>query len=183
MKRYWEIVADNLSKAGWSWGYVSAIDSEGANNWIADAHRGDGKRFLVRADEKLTAFVELERATRGLTNWLDRLNFFQLGAVKRTLNQPEDISPLGSSAPSRTRESQNQTQRGKRKEEPLNPLIQSRKTTTLLFVIALRARMLCAFAASVCHGQPMFTPASSSGCTLWKWVTICCTTPGAKIHV
>jgi len=27
---------------------------------IAAAHRGDGKRFVVRADEKLTAFVELE---------------------------------------------------------------------------------------------------------------------------
>ena len=25
-------------------------------------HRGDGKSFVVRADEKLTAFVELERA-------------------------------------------------------------------------------------------------------------------------
>jgi Domain of unknown function (DUF4431) len=23
----WEIITDNLSKAGWSWGYVSAIDS------------------------------------------------------------------------------------------------------------------------------------------------------------
>jgi hypothetical protein len=30
--------------------------------WIADAHCGDGKRFIVRADEMLTAFVELERA-------------------------------------------------------------------------------------------------------------------------
>jgi hypothetical protein len=30
--------------------------------WIADAHRDDGKRFVVRADEKLTAFVELESA-------------------------------------------------------------------------------------------------------------------------
>ena len=27
--------------------------------WIADAHRDDGKRFVVRADEKLTAFLEL----------------------------------------------------------------------------------------------------------------------------
>jgi hypothetical protein len=27
-----------------------------------DAHRGDGKRFVVHADDKLTAFVELERA-------------------------------------------------------------------------------------------------------------------------
>jgi len=25
--------------------------------WIADAHRGDGKRFVVRADEKLTAWL------------------------------------------------------------------------------------------------------------------------------
>jgi hypothetical protein len=29
VKRYWEITADNLKKAGWSWGWVSAIDSQG----------------------------------------------------------------------------------------------------------------------------------------------------------
>ena len=62
MKR-WEIIADNLSKAGWSWGCVSAIDSNGRTIWIADAHR-DGKRYVVRADEKLTAFVELESVIR-----------------------------------------------------------------------------------------------------------------------
>jgi hypothetical protein len=56
------IIADNLSKAGWSWGYVSAIDSSGRTIWIADAHRGDGRRFVVHADEKLTAFLELESA-------------------------------------------------------------------------------------------------------------------------
>jgi len=44
-----------LSKAGWSWGYVSAIDSQGRTIWIADAHR-DEKLFVVHADEKLTAF-------------------------------------------------------------------------------------------------------------------------------
>jgi hypothetical protein len=60
----WEIIADNLSKAGWSLGYVSAIDSEGRTIWIADAHRGDGKRFVARADENVTAFIELERAIR-----------------------------------------------------------------------------------------------------------------------
>jgi hypothetical protein len=59
---YWEIIADNLSKAGWSWGPVSAIDSDGRTIWIADAHRGDKKRLVVRADEKLTAFVELQSA-------------------------------------------------------------------------------------------------------------------------
>jgi len=52
-----------LGKAGWSWGWVSAVDSNGRTIWIADAHRGDGKPFVVRADEKLTAFLELERAT------------------------------------------------------------------------------------------------------------------------
>jgi hypothetical protein len=66
--KYWEIIADNLSKASWSWGYVSAIDSNGRTIWIADAHRGDGKRFVVRSDEKLTAFLELEAAIlRGVT--------------------------------------------------------------------------------------------------------------------
>jgi hypothetical protein len=37
----WEIIADNLTKAGWSLGSVSAIDSNGRTIWIADAHRGD----------------------------------------------------------------------------------------------------------------------------------------------
>ena len=60
--KYWEIIADSLSKAGWSWGYVSALDSQGRTIWIADAHRDDGKRFVARADEKLTAFLELESA-------------------------------------------------------------------------------------------------------------------------
>ena len=40
------------------------IDSNGRTIWIADAHRDDGKRFVVRADEKLTAFLELESAIR-----------------------------------------------------------------------------------------------------------------------
>ena len=63
--KYWEIIADNLSKAGWSLGWISAVDLEGRTIWIADAHRDDGKRFVVRADEKLTAFLELESAIRG----------------------------------------------------------------------------------------------------------------------
>jgi hypothetical protein len=61
--KYWEIIADNLKKRGWSLGYVSAVDSQGRTIWIADAHRDNGKRFIVRADEKLTAFLELERVT------------------------------------------------------------------------------------------------------------------------
>jgi hypothetical protein len=65
--KYWEIIADNLKKRGWSWGYVSAVDSQGRTIWITDGHRDDGKRFVVRADEKLTAFLELESAIRHTT--------------------------------------------------------------------------------------------------------------------
>jgi hypothetical protein len=61
----WEIIADNLSKSGWTWGSVSAVDSRGRTIFVADAHR-DGERFIVRADEKLTAFTELESAIRAV---------------------------------------------------------------------------------------------------------------------
>ena len=68
--KYWEIIADNLHKAGWSLGWVSALDLEGRTIWIVDAHRDDGRRFIVRADDKLTAFVELEREVLTVTFYL-----------------------------------------------------------------------------------------------------------------
>jgi len=62
VKRYWEIIADNLSAAGWSWGCISAVASEGRAIWIVDAHRDDRNRFIVHADQKLSAFLKLQRA-------------------------------------------------------------------------------------------------------------------------
>jgi hypothetical protein len=44
-------------------GWVSALDVEGRTIWIVDAHDYE-KRFILRADEMLTAFVELEAAIR-----------------------------------------------------------------------------------------------------------------------
>jgi hypothetical protein len=61
----WEIIANKLSKAGFSLGWVSAFDREGHTIWIVDAHR-NGKCFIVRAEEILTAFVELEKSLQGL---------------------------------------------------------------------------------------------------------------------
>jgi hypothetical protein len=55
--KHWQAIAEKLSKAGFSWGCVSALDSNGRTIWIADAHRDDGKRFVVHADEKLIAFL------------------------------------------------------------------------------------------------------------------------------
>jgi len=51
---------------------VSAIDRNGRTIWIADAHR-DGKRFIVRADEKLAAFVELESATSSCVEFVGEI--------------------------------------------------------------------------------------------------------------
>jgi hypothetical protein len=73
VKRYWEIIANNLSKAGWSCGCVSAIDSNGRTIWIADAHRDDGQRFVVHADEKLTVFLMVIRRLRRFSQASSRI--------------------------------------------------------------------------------------------------------------
>jgi hypothetical protein len=45
-----KVVTDNLKKAGWSLGLVSALDLAGPNDLgFVDAH-GDGKRFIVPGD-------------------------------------------------------------------------------------------------------------------------------------
>ena len=49
---------------------LSAVDSQGRTLWIVDAHRGDGRRFIVHSDEKLSAFVELEREALTVTFYL-----------------------------------------------------------------------------------------------------------------
>jgi hypothetical protein len=45
-------------------GLCSAMDSFRRTIWIADAHCSEGKHFVVRADENLTAFLELQSTTR-----------------------------------------------------------------------------------------------------------------------
>jgi len=62
--RFWEIIADRLHCDGWSWGCCSVVTTKNRVLFIIDAHRGDGRRFVISSDEKLTAFLELERATR-----------------------------------------------------------------------------------------------------------------------
>ena len=64
MEKYWEIIADNLSKQGWSWGYSRRTDATDRTTFMVDAHRDDGKRYIVRSDELLTAFLELEEEAR-----------------------------------------------------------------------------------------------------------------------
>jgi hypothetical protein len=116
--KYREIIADNLSRAGWSLGYVSTIDSQGRTIWIADAHRGDGKRLVVRADENLTALLELEAASRTVRICLTTGAILsKLNAVKRILNQVADF-PRWVLRLLRIRDSQRINVAGKKKEEP-----------------------------------------------------------------
>jgi hypothetical protein len=67
VKWYWETVADNLTKEGWRCGCISSTDREGRQFWVVAAEREDAGRLIVHADEKLTAFMELESVTREAT--------------------------------------------------------------------------------------------------------------------
>jgi hypothetical protein len=59
---YWEIIVDDLSKVGFSWGCSSEIDSTGRVVFTVDAYSPDGRRFTVLSNDRLTAFLELHRA-------------------------------------------------------------------------------------------------------------------------
>jgi hypothetical protein len=61
---YWELIAVNLSKAGFSWGCIATVDREGRTIFVADAHCDNGKRFVGRGEEKLSGFLELESTIR-----------------------------------------------------------------------------------------------------------------------
>ncbi len=62
-----EIIADNLKKAGWTSGAISSTDRNGRQFWVVATQGEDAGRFIVRADEKLRTFLELEAATRKAT--------------------------------------------------------------------------------------------------------------------
>jgi hypothetical protein len=59
----WKIIAENLSKAGWSWGCVATVDREGQTIFVADAHRGDG-RALRCARRRKAACVSSARTIK-----------------------------------------------------------------------------------------------------------------------
>jgi hypothetical protein len=46
--KHGEIIADNLRKAGWSLGWVSAVDLEGRTIWIVDDMATEGVSSCVR---------------------------------------------------------------------------------------------------------------------------------------
>ena len=71
--KYWENIDDDLSKAGFSWGCVSTTHSRGQTIFVADPHRDDGNRFIAHADDKLRAFIELERQVLTVKFYLESI--------------------------------------------------------------------------------------------------------------
>ena len=66
------------------------MDSSGRTIWIVDAHRDNGKRFVVHADEKLTAFVEFESAILRVAARVcltSRRDFFKTGVAGVTVHR------------------------------------------------------------------------------------------------
>ena len=63
--KYWEIIIENLRNAGWTSGCISSTDHNGRQFWVVAAERSDAGRFIVHADEKLAALMELESAISG----------------------------------------------------------------------------------------------------------------------
>jgi hypothetical protein len=59
--KHLELIALKLSQQGFSWGYASHTDRTGRKWFVIDASCGDGKRYITRSDEMLSAFLELER--------------------------------------------------------------------------------------------------------------------------
>jgi hypothetical protein len=57
----WQRGGNEINAAVGNW-------NAGRTTWIADVHR-DGKRFVVRAEEKVTAFLRLEAAIRVTTQY------------------------------------------------------------------------------------------------------------------
>jgi hypothetical protein len=56
--KYWEIIANNLGKAGWTWDVHLKLMRPVACFSKETRTGGDGKRFIVRADEKPTALLK-----------------------------------------------------------------------------------------------------------------------------
>ena len=57
----WEHIADEISKAGWSYGYVKQCVALKGWLWTVDAHRSDGHRYASQIETLLTAFIELQK--------------------------------------------------------------------------------------------------------------------------
>jgi hypothetical protein len=112
--KYWEIIAENLSKRGWSWGYVTFIDQPRPG--AATPHGGEDfwKAFF----------------------WLTTMGAKPSKCAQTDSNQAEDICPARFFAPSGP--ANHRIDVAGKKGRTMNRLIQSKNTTILPVLIALK---------------------------------------------
>jgi hypothetical protein len=58
--KYWEIIADKITKSRTPWAGSPRSTITGERSGLLTRISCDGQRFIVHADDKLTAFLELE---------------------------------------------------------------------------------------------------------------------------
>jgi hypothetical protein len=62
VERFWQTLADDLTKAGWGCGSISSTNHEGRQYWLVAAEREDAGRLIIHAHDMPTAFLELHAA-------------------------------------------------------------------------------------------------------------------------
>jgi len=60
---YWKVIADEMKAEGWSVGW-NTVATANVVLWSAEANRGDGNRYIARAEELSVAMLELQKMTR-----------------------------------------------------------------------------------------------------------------------
>ncbi len=74
--KYWEMIAADLTERAWTLGLVLVLDSKGRKMLNVDAHGGDGKRFVVRADQLLKG-LRCPRMTDSMNFATNQMNPWQ----------------------------------------------------------------------------------------------------------
>jgi hypothetical protein len=84
---YWEIMADNLSKAGWSWSYCSAVTPNGTSNVRHERQPTERRSRLldVRSMERLAVIQSMLREEGGNSR-AARVRLFRPHLMRRTLD-------------------------------------------------------------------------------------------------
>lgn len=61
-RKHWEPIANQMQKDGWNCDYSKALDASVGNQWVVDARKGDGPRYVVYAETLVEGFEKLQTA-------------------------------------------------------------------------------------------------------------------------
>jgi hypothetical protein len=94
-------VTSEMRRTKACWVALQTADRSGRIIFVANAHRDDGKGFVVHPDEKLTAFIDIEAAIRAVAYHLSSASAFktlQATTAKLVLPPPQPMKSWPPSA-------------------------------------------------------------------------------------